>query len=99
MDSRDLFLLAIVEQAVAMGILLVGAWILTRRDQEQHRLPMPPLSEAAAGPQQPYLVFSNGLRRPMEAKPAVPAVSANKRISADVRTGGSGIPRNRGAAR
>jgi hypothetical protein len=69
MNSRDFFVLAIVEQAVVLGALLyvLGAWLISRRgDRRPHPepprfKPFDPGSEAA--PQQPFLVWINSLPR------------------------------------
>ena len=61
MSSRDVFLLVIVEQALAMGFFLFEVWVLTRKKRERR-----PIAEAETGPQQPYLVSVNRLPRPVE---------------------------------
>lgn len=77
MNNRDVFLLVIVEQALAMGILLFEVWVLTRKGRKARQMPEAPMAKAEAGPPQPYLVSVNRLPRPAEPE-AVPLASAEE---------------------
>ena len=70
MNSRDLFVLAVVEQTVLLGILLylLGAWVLSRRDKQERRRELPRLEPfdragSEAKPQQPFVEWVNSLPR------------------------------------
>jgi hypothetical protein len=69
MNSREFFVLAIVEQAVVVGALLylVAAWVLSRRVNSRRRQKPPQLepfhSDEEIKPQQPFLVWMNSLPR------------------------------------
>ena len=70
MNNRDVFLLVIVEQALAMGILLFEVWVLTRKGRKARQMPEAPMAKAEAGPPQPYLVSVN--RTPWPVEQSVP---------------------------
>lgn len=84
MNSRDVFLLVIVEQALAMGVFLFEVWLVTRREREARQAPKAAAAEAEAGPPQPYLVSVNRAR-PVEAVQSAALASAdNERLSVHV---------------
>ena len=75
MNNRDVFLLVIVEQALAMGIFLFEVWMLTRKNRESR--PKVSIPENEVGSTQPYLVSVNRLPRAAEPE-AAPLASADE---------------------
>ena len=69
MNSRDLFVLAMVEHAVVLGVLLylLGAWVLSHRDDRRPRQQPPRFkpfdSDSEAKPPPPLPVRINSLPR------------------------------------
>ena len=84
MNSRDVFLLVIVEQALAMGIFLFEVWLLTRRERGARQAPKASGVEGEAGSPQPYLVSVNRVPRAVETQPATLASADDERLSVHV---------------
>lgn len=84
MNSRDVFLLVIVEQALAMGIFLFEVWLVTRRERQAGQVPKASAAEGEAGSPQPYLVSVNRLPRPVETQPVTLASADDERLSVHV---------------
>lgn len=78
MNSRAFFVLAVMDQAILSGALfyLVGAWVLSRRDDRRRKQEPPQLEpfDLEAKPSRPFLVWINGLPRLGET-PAAPLTS------------------------
>jgi len=84
MNSRDVFLLVIVEQALAMGIFLFEVWLVTRRERQAGQAPKASAAEGEAGSPQPYLVSVNRIARPVETQAATLASADDERLSVHV---------------